>query len=152
MRRRGLSLVELLVAALIIGIAAAGALATWTRMARIPASKRATDLTSQIATHVMEKIKARKYLNLTDTTFSGGSYVLVDWNSPSGSPYFDKFGDAAGSAQPKGYRVKYRVYPIWSRDATRNTEDLVEVEVHVMDNSATRTYEVQRTLISFGGI
>lgn len=141
--RRGMTLVELLVAVVILSIVGAGAVATWRYSSKVPANKRVTDMASILAIREIEVVKAKKYLNLaTGTT----------------TTYYDRYGaarDSGGtkytSAQSQGYTATTTVGIAPGMTATGTTRDLLEVVAVVTNASGTKTYETQRTLLTFGG-
>src|SRR5690349_18705917 len=86
--RAGFSLLEVLAASVILGIAAAAAFAAWGISSRAPANKRVTEMGVYIATQELERLKVVKY-NLLVTGSSG-----TDW--------YDKNGNWLGSLATTG--------------------------------------------------
>ncbi|HZP82168.1 MAG TPA: prepilin-type N-terminal cleavage/methylation domain-containing protein [Chthonomonadaceae bacterium] len=146
-RRRGLTMIELLAAVLMVSIAAAGAAATWTLASRVVATKRITEMGAYVALQQMDRLKARKYSSLA---YTAEDAPLVDWYDKNGQ----WLGNSSSSpAVTTGYfQTKSWVRQIVNRDATTNTEDLAQVEVRVLNTAGTRTYEDIYTLLTFGGI
>jgi prepilin-type N-terminal cleavage/methylation domain-containing protein len=138
---RGLTFLELLVAALIIAIAASAAFASWGVAGRAAGNKRVTEMGVYLAVREIEHLKTQKYINLADT----GA------NSPNVS-YYDKNGASVGSATTGGYMVKSWVTVIVNRDSVSNTEDLREIKVQVSNNGGTKIYDTEQTLLTFGGL
>lgn len=145
-RRRGMTIVEVLVAALIVGIVAAGAVATWSIASRAAASKRAVEIGTAIAVSEIERVKALRYNYVPASPLQGGVPVpTVRW--------YDRYGNWRGSAATTGdFRAEVTVRILINRDSQANREDLKEVVVEVWDGARTRRYETARTLLSFGGI
>jgi prepilin-type N-terminal cleavage/methylation domain-containing protein len=147
--RRGMTFLELLVAALIIAIAAAAAFASWGVAGRAAGNKRVTEMGVYLAVREIEHLKTQKYINLADTAA----------NSPNVS-YYDKNGAPVGSATTGGYMVKSWVgvsaatngVDGINRDGVSNTEDLRGIKVQVSDNSGTKIYDTEQTLLTFGGV
>jgi len=136
-RHRGVTLIELLIAALLISIVAACALSTWSVLQKVPNAKRATEMSSFIAVQAIERVKARKYENLADTN--------------DAVSYYDKNGAPAGGVSAHGFTVRSYISTVVDRDGNSDTEDLREIRVDVFDNSG-KQLETQRTLVSFGGL
>jgi prepilin-type N-terminal cleavage/methylation domain-containing protein len=145
-RHRGFSLLELLAAVVLLSIAAAGALATWSMSSRAAANKRVTEMGVYCGVHALERLKTQKYMGLPETgqPADPNSTPLVYW--------YDRNGQPAGSAQPQGYRARGWVSTWVNRDSVTNTEDLRAITVQVTDNSGAREYDRILTLITFGGI
>src|SRR5581483_7425306 len=80
-RRRGLTMIELLAAVLMVSIAAAGAAATWTLASRVVATKRITEMGAYVALQQMDRLKARKYSSLA---YTAEDAPLVDWYDKNG--------------------------------------------------------------------
>ena len=142
-RRGGFTYTELLVAVLLVAIAASWGLAAWSISSRAPANKRATEMAVYIATQELERMKARKYMGMSDT--------------PVGSPivtYYDRYGaPAAGNtAAPRGFQARSWVMPMVDRNGVADSEDLREIKVEVYDNGGGRMYERAQTLLAFGGV
>jgi prepilin-type N-terminal cleavage/methylation domain-containing protein len=139
--RRGTSLIELLVAAFIVAIAAGWAVATWSISSRAPATKRVTEMGTFIAVQEIERFKSQRFGALT--------------NGAQTARYFDKFGASLGTgvAPPNGslYRAVATVTTVVNRDVIGNTEDLIEIQVVVTNPDGTVTFETARTLLTFGG-
>jgi type II secretory pathway pseudopilin PulG len=141
-----MSLIETLVAALIVAIVAGAAVASWSMASRAVASRRATDIGTAIAVSELERLKAIRYPYLPVSPMSGGQPVpTVRW--------YDRYGNWLGSAATSGdYRAESTVTVIINRDSQTNSEDLKEIRVQVWDGARTRLYESIRTLLSFGGV
>jgi prepilin-type N-terminal cleavage/methylation domain-containing protein len=140
--KRGFSYVELLAAVLLVSIASAAALASWSISTRAPANKRATEMGVYVGVQALERLKARKYLGVNDTAE----------NAPLVT-FYDRYGALAGAAAERGYTVRAWIRPMVSRDAVLNTEDLREIEIKVYNNALTEPpYEHVRTLLTFGGV
>lgn len=135
--RRAMTYVEVLVAALLLGIAAAAAVATWNLSSRIPQSKRLTERAVFIATSEIERLKSIKY-----TYLANGTTTL----------WYDKYGVWLGSGASTGaYRVIDTVSVVVPTTPTGTTRDLLQVRVQVQNTAGTVTYEDARTLLTFGG-
>ena len=140
--RRGFGYMELLVAVLLVAIASMAALASWSLSLRAPQNKRVTEMGVYVAVQALERLKARKYMGLTDTAE----------NAPMVS-YYDRYGSPVDGAAPRGYMVRAWIRPLINRDGITNTEDLREIEIRVSDNNGTNPpYEQIRTLLTFGGV
>lgn len=144
--RRGFSYAELLVSALILVIAVAGAFAHWSFSVRMPAIKRVQEMGVYIAVEELERVKARRFL---------GS-LITPANAPVVS-YYTRNGvlEVTGDTPDlQGYKVKTWITSAVDRDGAANTEDLREVTVEVWDRAEANTnpFERVRTLLSFGGI
>ncbi len=136
--RRGTSLLELLVAALIIAIAAGWALAAWNISSRAPAQKRVTEMGAFIGMQEIERIKSQRYMSLTVGTTT--------------TAYFDKFGAPTSVVADRLYRADSAINSAVNRDGIGNTEDLLEIVVVVRRPDGTGApYETARTLLTFGG-
>jgi prepilin-type N-terminal cleavage/methylation domain-containing protein len=135
-RRRGFSFVELLAAVIILLIVAASAVSTWSLSSRAPLNKRLTDMASLVAVREIERVKSKKYLNISNGTTT---------------TYYTKAGTVSGANADNYYLATTVISTVVDRDGLVNTEDIVQVQVTVQDAANSRTYEVQRTLMSFGG-
>jgi prepilin-type N-terminal cleavage/methylation domain-containing protein len=135
-RRRGFSFVELLAAVIILLIVAASAVSTWSLSSKAPVNKRVTDMASMVAVREIERIKSQKYLNITNGTTT---------------TYYTKTGALSGANADNFYLATTVITTAVDRDGVVNTEDVLQVQVTVQNAAGTRTYEVQRTLMSFGG-
>jgi prepilin-type N-terminal cleavage/methylation domain-containing protein len=139
---QGMSYIEMLVAVVILSIVAAGGLATWGFSSRVPVSKRLTNMGSLLVICEIERLKAQGYSNLVDGT-------TVHW--------YDKYGSflSTGGSAPSGavYKTSSTVQLSLSRNGSSasDTEDLREIVVTVQNADASKTYETQRTLLTFGG-
>lgn len=142
--RRGLTLVEVLVAVLILSIVGAGAAATWSYASKVPGNKRVTDMASILAIREIEVVKAKKYLNLSTGT-------TTTYYDRYGSPR-DSSGNKYTSAQSLGYIATTTIAIAPGMTATGTTKDLLEVAVAITNSTGAKTYETQRTLLTFGGI
>ena len=135
-RNLGVTFIELMAAVLILGIVAAGGVATWSLTSRIPETNRLTAMGSLLATREIERLKVQGYDNLADGT------VVT---------YYDKYGASTSVAANEVYRVSSTVATTLNRDGATNVEDLREIVVSVTNVAGTTTYETQRTLLTFGG-
>lgn len=143
---RGMTLVEVLVAAMILGIAAGGAVASWGWASKAAANKRATEIGYALCVGEVERLKAIRYPYLTPSAIVSGSPVpSIRW--------FDKYGSWLGSGATTGaFRVETIVTVLIDRDNTANSEDLKEVVVETWDGNRTKMYDRARTLLTFGGV
>ena len=140
----GFSMIELLVAVMLLAIAATGAAGTWVFSLRATANKRLTEMGAYIGIQELERMKDLRYDALTYTQESA---PVVDW--------YDKNGQWLGTAPSVTggvYRASTWIRPIVDRDATANQEDLKEIEVQVWSGDGSAQYEGVRTLITYGGI
>lgn len=141
-RMRGLTFLELLLASVLLAFVCAAALTGWAISVRAPANRRVTEMGVYIATQEMERLKARKYLNL----------ALNAQNAPNVT-WYDQYGTWLGPNANTGvYQVQSWVRQLVDRDGRINSEDLRELEVQVWDAGGINRFETARTLISFGGI
>lgn len=139
--RAAFTLIEVLAAALLLSIAAAAAVKTWSIASRAPYNKRVTEMGIYIGTQELERLKARRY----DTLVRGSSGV--DW--------YDENGAWLGNSAVTGtYKANWSVGITGGvdRDGINNSEDLLELKVIVTNAAATKTYETAQTLLTFGGI
>ncbi|MBM3495666.1 MAG: type II secretion system protein [Armatimonadetes bacterium] len=145
-RRRAFSLVELLMAALITAIVAAGAVATWSFSSRAAGNKRATEIGTAIAVEEMERLKAMRYPYLPASALQGGQPVpTVRW--------YDNRGNWLGIAAVTGaFRAESTVTILIDRDSETNSEDLKEIRISVWDTNRVRSCGTARTLLKFGGV
>jgi len=143
--RRGLTMIEVLAAVLIVSLAAAGAIATWALSTKVTATKRVTDMGSYVSLQQIERLKAIKYSQLSYT-----SSAQIEW--------YDKYGNWLGDASSSPavttgfYQAQWTVVAKVSRYGTTSDENLAEVEVKVYDTTGTTLYEDIQTLLTFGGI
>jgi prepilin-type N-terminal cleavage/methylation domain-containing protein len=135
-RQQGFSFVELLAAVIILLIVAAGAVSTWSLSSRAPVNKRLTDMASMVAVREIERVKSKKYLNILNGTTT---------------TYYTKAGAVSGATADNFYLATTVLSTIVDRDGISNTEDVVQVQVTVQNAAGSKTYEVQRTLMAFGG-
>jgi len=138
-RPRGAAMLELLAAVLILVIASAGAVATWSFTVQAPASRRLNEMGVFIAVRHLETLKAQKYSALQDTT---GNTAVVAW--------YDRRGTPVTAQVNEGFRVETKILTIINRDGKVNTEDLREIEVRVSNNAGNIQYGSARTLAGFG--
>src|SRR5947209_805359 len=96
-RRRGLTYLEVLAAAVLVAMAAAAALSTWQLTSRAPANKRLTEMGSLLAVREIERLKAFTYLNLPDVAANNATVTYYDKNGLAASP---------NAAVSGGYKVK----------------------------------------------
>lgn len=145
-RVRGLTLPEVLVAAIILGIVAAGAAASWSLATKAAANKRAVEIGTAIAVTELERLKALRYEYLTPSPMQGGSPVpTVRW--------YDRYGNWLGASATTGdFKSKSVIRVVIDRNGERDREDLLELTVEVWDRDETQLYERARTLLSFGGV
>ena len=144
--RRGMTIVEVLVAALVLGIVAAGALASWSLASQAAANKRTIEIGTAIAVHELERLKAMGYPYLPASPVQSGQPVpTVRW--------YDKYGQWLGASATTGdFKVKSYVSILIDRDGEANSEDLKEIVVEVWNGDETRLLERARTLLTFGGV
>jgi Tfp pilus assembly protein PilV len=141
MRTRGLALVEVLAATLLLAMAAAAAIATWGLSTRTTYSKRLTEMGTYVATQEVERLKARRSAGLQNT--ASGSPLLT---------YYDRFGAPAGAQAAQGFTARSWVRTVVDRDETVNTEDVREIYVEIRDNTGAFLLGRARTLITYGGV
>lgn len=153
--RRGLTMVELLMAVLIVSMMAGLAAASWNFSSKVTRSKRVTEMGAYLGIQEMERLKAYKYESLAFTTDASpiidwydkdGNYLGRDATSPTSYPA------VIGTASTGTYKVKAWVRSLVDRNATADTEDLAELQVQVWNTAATTKYEDIRTVLTFGGI
>ncbi len=142
----GMTLTEVLVAAVILGIVAAGAAASWTMASRAAANKRAVEIGTAIAVQELERLKAMRYPYLVPSPMQGGQPVpTVRW--------YDRFGNYLGPSATSGdFQAREVIRVLIDRDGQPNNEDLKEIVVEVWDGNQTRLYETARTILTFGGV
>lgn len=145
--RRGVSFVELLCAVLILSIVAAGAMATWNLSSRTPVNKRVTETGSLIAVREIEKIKAQKYINAAAPANPGwydrnGTFLAYAASNP-GTAWYKSVTTLASPVKDPTTNT--------TLTSTSTTRDLLEVKVVVTNAAGSKTYETQRTLMTFGG-
>jgi prepilin-type N-terminal cleavage/methylation domain-containing protein len=140
-RLRGMSMIETLAAVLIVGIAAAAAVATWGLALRVVANKRVTEMTNYLGTREIERLKAKKF-----------SFLSVS-NTPLVT-YYDKTGASAAGAVAEGFKVESTVSTAVSRPTTGGAGDVHEIQVQVWSSDGTTRYDDGniRTLLSTGGL
>ena len=134
---RGVTLVETLVAVIILSIVSLGAIATWSYSEKVPANKRLTEMASYIAVHEIEVVKAQKYLHVADGTTT---------------TYYDKNGIPTAVISNVFYTAVTTVGMPSGVTALNTTADLREIVCVVSDKNATKTYGTERTLIALGGL
>lgn len=146
---RGYTLLELLAAVFILSLVAACAVRTWGLSSRVPANLRLTEVASKIAVREIERIKAQSYINMQ--------------NGATTTNWYDKLGAwlQSGGSAPNGAVYKavttitapldYGGNAITGLSITNTSKDLLEVKSVVTDAGATKTYETQRALMTFGG-
>ena len=139
--RRGAAYLELLVAVVLLAIAAAGALSTWSLSSQAPANKRVTEMGVYLGTRELERLKAQKYSSMLDTAVGSPNVT-----------YYDELGVSTNAAVAGGYKVKSWVMTLVNRDTIANTEDVREITIEVWDSAETNQYDSARSLITFGGL
>jgi type II secretory pathway pseudopilin PulG len=139
--RRGFSYLELLVSVLLLVMAAAGAISTWSITLKAPANKRVTEMAAYVGVRELERLKALKYGQLDDTPVNA---PLVR--------HYDRYGAPSVSQATQGYRAKTWVTTMVNRDGSTNSEDLREIKIEIWDAGETRLYDTVRTLLTFGGL
>jgi len=134
----GVTLIELLIAALIVTIVAAGAVSSWSISSKMPATLRSTEISSRLAVREIEKVKAQRYTNVAN-----GTTIT----------YYDKSGAVTTDTASIAYLATTTVGLAPGMPVTNppTTKDLLEVTCTVT-NAAGTQLEVQRTLLTFGGI
>jgi prepilin-type N-terminal cleavage/methylation domain-containing protein len=144
--RRGFSYLELLMAVVLLSMAAAGAVATWSFSTRAARSKRITETGVYVGVHAVERVKSRKYLGVDDTGAEGvvGSTPLEYW--------YDRYGQPVNAAATEGYRARVWLISFVDRDTINNSEDLRRVTAVVTNNAGTDEYDRIDTLLSMGGL
>jgi len=143
---RGMSYVEVLMATIVLAIVAAGAVASWSLSSQVAATKRAVEIGNTIAVEEIERLKAIRYPYLAVSPVVGGQPVpTVRW--------YDKYGNWLGPSAATGdFKAKVVIRVLIDRDGKANNEDLKEAVVEVWDTNETRRYEIQRTLLTYGGV
>lgn len=140
--RRGSTYVELLVSMILLSIAATAAVATWSMTVRIPATKRAAEVSLTLAVGEMERLKAIKYANLPETTAA----------APNVS-YFSSAGAPVTAAAARGYEVLSWVVTLDSNaDGGMDARDLRELTVEVWNTGRTRRHERLQAQLAQGGL
>lgn len=140
MRRRhtGLTFVEVLVASMLLGMAAATAIASWGYLTRVPQSKRFIERGILIAATEIDRRKAFGY------------DYLVRGTSTS---WYDAYGAWLGADATTGaYQAVVTVTPVVPTTPTGTNKDLLELRVQVRDTAGAVTYHDARTLIAWGGM
>jgi hypothetical protein len=135
---RGVSLVELLTAAFLIGLVATSAFATWGQASRAVVNKRATEMGLTLGTRELETRKDQSFATL----------ALTSANSPVVA-YYDRYGATAAAAAAQGYLTKTWITAIVDRNGVADTEDLREIRVEVWNSDGTRRYATCRTLLTY---
>jgi len=139
MKRRAcaMTFVEVLVASLLLGMAAAATLAAWGYLARVPQSKRLIERGVGIAASEIDRRKAIGY----DYLVRGTSTV-----------WYDVHGAWLGESATTGaFQVLVTVAPVVPTTPTGSSRDLLELRVRVRDQSGLSTYHDARTLLAWGG-
>jgi len=138
--RRGFTYLELVASAMLVAIAGMGAILSWRLAPQAVANKRITEMSVQLATSELERLKAVKYQSLSDTTTPNVFY-------------YDKNGSALGSAAGATYKVKSTVVTQDTNgDSLYDSLDLRELTVEVWNPTETKRYEQAQTLLAYGGI
>ena len=156
-RRRGFGYLELLASVLLLLIASAGALATWSLSVQTPANKRNIEMGVYLGVSELERLKAQGYLGLPETGPPGNasSNPIVRYYGRTGAVtgYYDQTGALVGGPAARGYRARAWIETQDTNgDGLKNSKDLREVTVEVTDNNGNVLYERVRTLLSFGGV
>lgn len=145
-RQKGLTLVELLVAALLVAMAALTAVSSIRMAASLPRNKRVTEMAVYVSVAALERIKAIEYSNMTDVTPLPPSATASKW-------YYDKFGTPVGSAATDGYTVEYGIQlEDTNGDGVYDSLDMRRIVVEVYDNGLASLYERIDVKMANGGI
>ncbi len=145
-RRAGTTYVELLAAAMILAIVAAGGVATWSFVSRAPANKRVTEMASLIGVQEVERLKATGYTNLAPSALDGSG------NPVPSVRYYDRYGAVTTVAASRRYQARSAVVVVVNRNGRADKEDLKELRVEVWDAAGSRRYSSVATLLCFGGV
>jgi type II secretory pathway pseudopilin PulG len=151
--RLGFSYVEVLAAVILLALASAAIIATWSIATQAAADKRVTEMGVFVGTQQLEKMKAETYGYLPDQPANATSVSYL--TTPTGAAsvtYYDRFGALSAASANRGYMVKSWVTPIIDRNGKTDIEDLREIRIEVGDNTGVHLYDTVRTLIAFGGI
>ncbi|MFM7323259.1 MAG: prepilin-type N-terminal cleavage/methylation domain-containing protein [Armatimonadota bacterium] len=137
-RRGGLTFVEVLVASMLLGMAAATAIAAWGYLSRVPQSKLLIERGILIATSEIDRRKALGYDYLVRGT-------TTSW--------YDAYGTWLGDSATTGaYQAVVTVTGVVPTTPTGTNNDLLEMRVQVRNTAGTATYHDARTLMSWGGM
>jgi prepilin-type N-terminal cleavage/methylation domain-containing protein len=148
-RRKGFTYTEVLVAVVIVAIAASGLFACVRVTTMTPLTKRTTEMAVYVSVAALERIKAQKFIYMTDIKPLPATPV------PTGVSawYYDKNGVPATSASIGGYTVLYgNLLEDTNGDGVLDTRDMRHVVVEVRDNTLAKLYERIDSYIAFGGI
>jgi len=138
--RRGFTYLELIASAMLVAIAGMGAMLSWRLAPQAVANKRLTEMSVQLAVSELERLKAVKYQNLSDTTTPNVFY-------------YDKNGGALVSSTGATYLVKSTVLTQDTNgDNLYDSLDLRELTVEVWNPAETQRYEQAQTLLAYGGL
>lgn len=141
-RRRGISLLEVLVATLLIALTSAGVCATWGMSLATAASKRRTEVALYVAGAELERLKSLGYARLE----------VTGEDTPNTS-YRDGRGFPNSEPAPQGYVVRSWVTVQSDPDGVRNSDDLLRIRVEVSASEPAPPQVVARgeVLLAFGG-
>jgi prepilin-type N-terminal cleavage/methylation domain-containing protein len=148
-RRKGFTYIEVLVAIMLVAVAASGLFACVRITTMTPRTKRTTEMAVYISVAALERIKAQKFLSMTDIMPLPATPV------PTGvsSWYYDKNGVPATSASTGGYTVLYGVHlDDTNGDGVYDTRDMRHIVVEVRDNTLAKLYERIDSYLAFGGV
>jgi prepilin-type N-terminal cleavage/methylation domain-containing protein len=145
-RRRGVTYTEVLVAIVIVAVAATGLFAGLRNTTMTPHTKRTTEMAVYISVTALERIKAQRYLAMTNITPLPPTTGAAAW-------YYDKNGAPAASVSTGGYTVLYGVLlEDTNGDGVYDTRDMRHVVVEVRDNTLATLYERVDSYLAFGGL
>lgn len=145
-RRTGFTIVEALVAVVLVAVAASGLFACVRITAMTPRTKRTTEMAVYISVAALERIKGQKFLAMTDITPLPPAAGSNAW-------YYDKNGAPAAAASSGGYTVLYGAQLTDTNgDGVLDTRDMRRIVVEVWDNARATRYERIDTYIAFGGV
>jgi type II secretory pathway pseudopilin PulG len=140
--RRGFTYLELVASVMLVAIAGTCAVMSWGLAPKALATKRLTEMSVQLASAELERLKAFTYQQLLDTPVS----------SPN-VQYFDRYGTLLASSTGAAYKVKsWVITQDTNNDGTFDSVDLRELTVEVWNPVETSQYERTQTLLAFGGI
>jgi len=137
-RTRAMTLVEVLVASLLLAMAAGSAVAAWGYLTRVPMSKRLLERALLVASSEIDRRKADGYEYIPRGTSTS---------------WYDAYGAWLGPAATTGtYRAEVTATPVVPLVPTGTNRDLMELRVRVRDAGATVVYHDARTLLCWGGL
>jgi prepilin-type N-terminal cleavage/methylation domain-containing protein len=145
-RRKGFTYTEVLVAVVIVAIAASGLFACVRVTTMTPKTKRTTEMAVYVSVTALERIKAQKFVTMTDITPLPPATGASAW-------YYDKNGVPTTAASTGGYTVLYgNLLDDTNGDGVHDTRDLRHIVVEVRDNTLAKLYERIDSYVAFGGI